>query len=152
MKYEYDYSTVMKFYGWAECLPDDVDFVDYWYNLFLSQTKEKIESSIFRNINAFHWTRWKNDFERYVDGYVRKEGEGFYPELRNWYAHYMQCLVYAYQISSKSIAEHYGRDIFVSTTQMFYKYHCYGIDYFIRSFADKNGLPADATDIVKLGM
>jgi len=59
---------------------------------------------------------------------------------------------YAYQISSKAIAEHYGRDIFVSATQMFYKYHCYGIDYFIRSFADKNGLPADVSDIVKLGM
>ena len=152
LRFEYDYGTVIKFYDWAENLSDDLDFVDYWYNLFLSQTKEKIESGISRNINAFHWTRWKNDFEIYVDKYAPQKGDGFFPDLRNWYAHYMQCLVYALQIPSREIAEFYGKSVFDYATKMFYKYHCYGIDYFIRSFTEKYGLPAGTAEILKIGM
>jgi len=150
LKFEYDYGTVIKFYNWAESLSDDTDFVDYWYNLFLSETKRKIESGISCNINAFHWRRWKNDFEIYVDKYAPKKGDSYFPELRSWYAHYMQCLLYTLQISSKEIADFYGEQIFDDVTKMFYKYHCYGIDYFVGSFIEKYGSPVKI--IEKVGM
>ena len=72
--------------------------------------------------------------------------------MRNWYAHYMQCLVYALQMPSKEIAEFYGKDIFAEATKMFYKYHCYGIDYFIRSFVEKYGSSVGVGETIRIGM
>jgi len=152
MKFEYSLGTMIKFQDWAENLPDDIDFADYWYNLFLSKTKEKIEESPLNNINAFWWNRWKNDFEIYVDGYTPVPGDGANPHVRNWAAQYMQYLVYALQVPSKTIAKFYGKRTFEAILGMYPKYHCYGADYFVNSFADEFGLPPEVENINSIGM
>ena len=152
MKFEYNLGTVLKFQDWAENLPDDVDFIDYWYNIFLSKTKEGIEESMLNNINAFWWNRWRNDFEKYVDGYVPVTGDGINPDIRNWVAQYMQYLVYALQVPSKRIAEFYGKKVFDAVAKMYSKYHCYGVDYFVNSFVSEFGLPPEVTEITSVGM
>jgi hypothetical protein len=152
MKFEYNWATVYKFQDWAQKLPDDVDFTDYWYNLFLSETKEKIEESMLNNINAFWWNRWKNDFEIYVDGYMPKPGDSINPDVRNWAAQYLQYLLYALQVPSKRIAEFYGKKTFGAIAKMYPKYHCYGADYFVNSFAGEFGLPPEVTDIKSVGL
>ncbi|MCL2158995.1 MAG: hypothetical protein FWH48_06285 [Oscillospiraceae bacterium] len=152
MKFEYNLGTVLKFQDWAENLPDDADFVDYWYNLFLSQTKEKIEESMLNNINAFWWNRWRNDFETYVDAYVPISGNGQTPDIRNWFAQYMQYLVYALQLPSKKIAEFYGKGAFEAVAKMYPKHHCYGADYFVNSFIGEFGLPPEVASVTPVGL
>jgi len=148
----FDYNTVWKFADWAENLPETVDFVDYWYNLFLSKTKATIESSPANKINAFFWNRWKNDFEIYVDKYAPITGKSFYPDERNWFAMYMQELVCALQVPSRTIAESYGKECFSSIMAMFPKYHCYGIDYFVGSFVERNGLPQNVEEVIRVNL
>ena len=110
--FNYEFTTVWKLGNWAEALSDDTDFLDYWYNLFLSETKYKIEKNIVNKINAFHWTRWQEDFEEFVDGYIPQNGTGFASDVRGWFAKYMQYLVFAFQIPGKEIASFYSKDIF----------------------------------------
>ncbi|MCL1883465.1 MAG: hypothetical protein FWF81_06925 [Defluviitaleaceae bacterium] len=138
MKYEYEYITVSKLSEWAENLPNDIDFLDYWFNLSLSNVKFLIESDIVNKINAFEWTRWQNDFER---EYQPQPGEGYDRELRFWFADFSQMLVYSLQISSKEIARYYGKDKFAMLAEKWYQYHIFGTDHAINRFAETFGLP-----------
>ena len=147
---EYEFVTVLKFYCWAEQLPNDVDFIDYWYNLFLSKTKAQIESSIADNINAFHWTRWQEDFEEYTDGYQPQPGDGYSADMRQWFGQYMQCLVYGLDTPSRQIAEHYGKEVFLATMEDWFRYHTFGVDQFIQNFAERFGLPPGVSQLVTL--
>ena len=150
MKFEYSDATVFKMSSWAEHLPNDIDFIDYWYNLFLSETKAKIESHPMNNINAFYWNRWRNDFEIYVDEYSPIPGDGFQAEERFFLGWYMQYVVYAMQIPSRQIAEHYGKDVFQKVLNGWFKYHTFGSNLFMVHFVDNFGLPPGVTEIVQL--
>jgi len=141
---EFDFGIVIKFGGWASNLPENTDFIDYWYNLCLSKTKAQIESDPTHKINAFHWTRWKEDFEEFVDKYEVKSGESYTPEEREWFAHYMQYLVYGLQLPGKQIAEHYGKNVFTAIINGWSKYHTFGVDLFIETIADRFGVPENA--------
>jgi len=91
-RFEYDIYIVRKLAAWAEYrLSDDIDFIDYWYSLFLSETKIEIDEPELGNRASFGVFRWKNDFEIYYDKYKPKAGEGFYGEERCYFATYMQC-------------------------------------------------------------
>lgn len=149
---EFHFNTVLKFQSWAERLPDDVDFIDYWYNLFLSKTKERIESSLADNINAFYWTRWREDFEEFTDGYKPLQGEGYSPDMRQWFGQYMQFLVYGLDTPSRKTADHYGIEVFRDTMENWFRFHTFGVDQFIQSFTETYGLPPDVTQLVDLHM
>ena len=149
---EYNYMTVRKFSHWAGRLPETIDFIDYWYHFFLSKTKEKIESDPMHHINAFHWTRWQEDFEDFVDRYTPRPGEAYSEEERSWFAAYMQYLVYAMQLLSRNIAEHYGKDVFTNVMGNWFQYHCFGVDQFITRFVEKYGLPTEVTEVKELRM
>ena len=136
--YEYEYVTVSKLSDWAESLPDDIDFLDYWYHLSTSDIKHSIEVSILNKINAFEWTRWQEDFE---EVYSPKPGEGYDKELRFWFADFSQMLVYAFQVSSKDIAIYYGKDGFSKTLDKWYQYHTFGTDHAISRFIETFGIP-----------
>ena len=136
--------------AWAEHLSADIDFIDYWYNLFLSETKAKIESHPMNNINAFYWNRWKNDFEIYVDKYAPVPGIGYNGEVRFFLGWYMQYVVYALQIPSRQIAEHYGKEVFQQVLDGWFKYHTFGSNLFMEHFADKFGLPDGVTEVIRL--
>jgi len=142
---EFDFAIVLKFGSWASELPDDVDFIDYWFNLFLSQTKALIDSNPMHKINAFHWTRWQEDFEQFVDGYKPTHGASFSADQREWFACYMQYVVYGLQLTAKQIAEHYGKDVFLDVMRGFSRYHTFGVDLFVETFAGKFGLPSGRT-------
>ena len=145
---EYDFTTVRKLGAWAKSLSDEVDFIDYWYNLFLSETKYKIEESIMNNINSFHWTRWQEDFEEFVDKYKPITGtENFYANEREWFAVYMQYLIYAFQIPGKNIALFYGKDVFKDIISDWHKYHTFGADQFVENITEKYGLSPEVTSV-----
>ena len=152
LRFEYDLIITLKLGQWAEELPDNIDFTDYWFNLFLSETKIYLDEPDTGTLASFWINRWKNDFEKYVDGYVPIPGDGINPDIRNWVAQYMQYLVYSLQIPSKRIAEFYGKKIFDAVAKMYPKYHCYGVDYFVNSFASEFGLPPEVTSITSVGM
>lgn len=157
MSLEFDFGAVLKFGSWAGSLPETIDFTDYWYNLFLSETKAMIESSPMNKINAFHWTRWQEDFER---EYIPVAGDSdtsatedyeVISRSREWFACYMQYLVYALQMPSKVIARFYGKEVFISVMSGWRRYHTFGVDHFVAVFADKYGLPAGC-HIMELNM
>jgi hypothetical protein len=100
LRFECDPIIVLKLGDWAEELPNDIDFLDYWFNLFLSETKTYLDEPDKGNLASFWVNRWKNDFETYVDKYTRIPGEGFGAEMQQWFARYMQYLVYALQTPS----------------------------------------------------
>ena len=152
MKYEFDFGTVLKLGDWAANLADDIDFIDYWFNLSISQTKHEIESDIMNNINAFHWTRWKEDFEEFIDGYRPIGGEGFSSVEREWFAMYTQYLVYAFQSSSSYIAKHYGIDTFREIMADWFRFHTFGVDQFVENIVATHGLPIDVDTVHRLGM
>ena len=153
MRFDYDFTLVRKLGAWARELPDNIDFVDYWFNLSFSKTKFKIEEHPANKINAFHWTRWQEDFEEFVDYYQPIEGgELFYAQEREWFAMYMQYLVCAYQVSSNTIAEFYGKGIYRDILLKWNKYHTFGADQFVENVAEKYGLPSRVTNVVRLGM
>ena len=152
MKFEFEFGTVLKLGDWAAGLADDIDFIDYWYNLSLSRTKHAIESNIMNKINAFHWTRWKEDFEEFNDGYQKLEGEGFSGVEREWFAMYTQYLVYAFQVSSSTLAKYYGKDTYVAIIADWFKYHTFGVDQFAENIATKHGLPPEASTVTRLCM
>ncbi|MCL2124384.1 MAG: hypothetical protein FWH33_00155 [Oscillospiraceae bacterium] len=150
MKFEYSDITVSKMGAWAESLADDIDFIDYWFNLFMSKTKARIESDPMDNINAFYWNRWKNDFEIYVDKYTPIPGNGYHVEERFFLGWYMQYVVYALRVPSKLIAEFYGKEVFRQVLDGWFKYHTFGSNLFMVHFVDKFGLPPDVVEVHKL--
>ena len=152
MKFNFEFVTVLKLGDWAANLDDDIDFIDYWYNLSLSRTKHDIESDIMNSINAFHWNRWKEDFEAFVDGYRVVVGEGYSASQREWFAMYTQYLVYAFQVSSGFIAKHYGKDIYCGIMADWFKYHTFGIDQFVENIVIRHGLPSGVPSVQRLGM
>ena len=151
MKYEFDFGAVIKLGDWAANLDDDTDFIDYWYSLSLSDTKRGIESNPMNKINAFHWTRWKEDFEEFVDGYSIIPGDGYSSREREWFAMYTQYLVYAFQVSSSFLAGHYGKETYRDIIADWYRYHTFGVDQFAENIASKHGLPPGA-EVIRLGM
>jgi len=150
MKFEFSEITVSKMASWAEHLPEDIDFIDYWYNLFLSKTKARIESDPMDNINAFYWNRWKNDFEIYVDKYDPIPGNGRHAEERFFFGWYMQYVVYALRTPSCRIAEYYGKDVFQKVLDGWFKYHTFGSNLFMVHFSDNFGLPPEVTEVFRL--
>ena len=152
MKLEYDFTTVRKLSAWARDLSDNIDFIDYWYNLYLSHTKHQIEESIMNKINAFHWTRWQEDFEEYVDHYKPITGDGYFAQEREWFAMYMQYLVYAFQMPSRGLASYYGKDVFHGIMSKWFKYHTFGVDLFVEHIVTDFGKPPATPYIVRLHM
>jgi len=134
----------MKFSAWAEELPDDIDFIDYWYNLFLSTTKEQIEADPTSNVNAFYWPFWRNNFELHIDSYNPIDGEGFFAVERAWFARYMQYLVYSLKLTSREIAGFYSKDVFRDVMHSWFSYHTLGVDQSINTFVERFGKPAEA--------
>ena len=131
--------TMIKFSNWAANLSDDIDFMDYWYNLFKSNTKARIESSWMDNINAFWWTRWCEDFEVFVDKYQPLGGAGYERSTRDWYARYMQYLIYSLQMTSKEFATVYDKDVFLGIMENWFKYHTISIDQAVARFVEEFG-------------
>lgn len=148
MKYERESITVRKLSRWAESLPNDIDFIDYWYSLFKSETLFKITDNQMNNINAFGETRWQEDFETFVDKYSPKPGNGYDSELRYWYAWYMIQLMYAFQISPAEIADNYGRGMFDDFPNRWYQYHTFGCKLFLEKFVEHYGWPKGITKFV----
>lgn len=134
--------TERKMRRFAESLPDDVDFADYWYNFAVSKTKEEIDGSIINNINAFHWTRWKEDFEVYVDGYTPIKGNGLHDHWRGWFAAYTQPFIDVFDLPAREIFTFYGKEKFTKMLDMYPRAHCYGVDCFIDDVIDEFGAPA----------
>lgn len=151
-KLNFEFGTVLKLGDWAANLSENIDFIDYWYNLSLSRTKHEIESDILNKINAFHWTRWKEDFEEYTDGYHTVLGEGYSAPQREWFAMYSQYLVYAFQVPSRLLAEHYGMDTFREIMGNWFKYHTFGVDQFVENIVMEHGLPPGVTSVQRLEM
>ena len=152
MKYEYELATVLKLGDWAANLPDDIDFIDYWYNLAMSGTKAEIESDFMNSINAFHWTVWQDRFEELTDSYRKVNGEGFAASEREWFANYTQYLVYAFQVPSSYIAKHYGRQFYIDIMNGWTKYHTLGVDQFVDNIVAKYGMLPNVTEVVPLHM
>ena len=152
MKLEYEFGTVLKLAHWAEELDDSIDFIDYWYNLALSKTKWLIESDMANRINAFHWTRWKEDFEQFEEKYDPKYGNGYSGAERSYFAMYSQYLVYSLQLYSKELAEYYGKSGFQKLMDCYNQYHCIGSNLFADKFAEKFGLPAGVEKIVYINL
>ena len=152
MKYEYSFTIVSKLSSWAESLLDDIDFIDYWYNLALSKTKADSDSDIMHKINSFSWTIWQENFETYVDGYIPMPGEGYDADSRSFFGRYMQYLVYAFQLPSKVIAEFYGKDVYRAIMLCMPKYHTMGSDSFVENIIEKYGAPPEVVQIVSVGV
>ena len=152
MKFDFEFVTVLKLGDWAASFEDNIDFIDYWYKLSLSRTKYEIESDIMNKINAFHWTRWQEDFEVFVDGYNVVVGEGYSASQREWFAMYSQYLVYAFQASSAFLAEYYGKDTYRDIMADWFKYHTFGIDQFVENIVIKYGLPPGVASVQRIGM
>jgi hypothetical protein len=152
MKNEYCFTIVSKLSSWAENLPDDIDFIDYWYNLSLSSTKADIDSDMMNKINAFSWTIWQENFEEYVDRYIPIKGEGFDIDNRSFFGRYMQYLVYAFGLPSKTIAEHFGVEGYRNIMLEMPKYHTMGSDSFVECIIDKYGLPPNVSEVRTIGV
>ena len=149
MRFEYELVIILKMMDWAGCLSDDIDFIDYWYHLCLTSMKLEIEQRFVNRINAFYWRRWKTDFEQ---SYVPKNGKCYSEEMRRWYAFFLQNLVYALQVSSGDIVCFYGKDVFTSLMDMWFKYHTFGEDKAISAFAEKFGLPPEVNVVYKISI
>lgn len=136
--FEYDFIVVSKLACWASRLPDNYDFLDYWYNLFLSPIKYGIDDEDYDNTTSFWLTRWRIDFEK---TYTPITGESFCEEEREWFAMYSQYLVYELQTPSRVIAEYYGKDMFAWLMDRYPKYHCIGTNLYMQYFVEEWGCP-----------
>jgi len=142
LRFEYDYLITMKLSQWAEYrIQDDTDFIDYWYNLFLSESKKAIDEPETGNLASFGVARWKNEFEIYVDKYTPIHGMGFFGEERCYLATYAQYLVYELQTPSKVIAELYGKPMLGWMMEHYNRFHTFGSNLFMQYFTDEWGLP-----------
>ena len=140
MRYKCIYQTVEKLGLWAEELEDDIDFADYWHNLMLSKTKSKIDN-FDDQINAFWVSRWKEDFEEFEDKYTPKEGEGYLDYEKEMVAIATQYLVYAYQISSRELAEFYGINLVTHIIENTGRYEFYEAEDVVRDIVKNLGVP-----------
>ena len=141
LRFKYDALITLKLGRWAEVLSNRIDFIDYWYNLFLSESKIYIDEPDKGNLASFWINRWKNDFEIYVDQYKPKEGEGYCETERHYFAMYSQYLVYEFQTPSKNIAQLYGKPMFEWIMKHYNRFHCFGSNLFIEYFVNEWGLP-----------
>ena len=149
---EYSFTIISKLSSWAESLPDNVDFIDYWYHLALSQTKADIDSDIMHRINSFSWTIWQENFEHYVDGYVPKAGEGYDPDSRSFFARYMHYLVIAFGVPSRTLAELYGKEVFREIMLGMPSYHTMSSDSFVENIVERYGVPPRVSEITSIGV
>ena len=138
MRFEYDYMITAKLAEWARRIPDDCDFLDYWFNLFLSDVKCGIDDKEVDNSASFWLTRWREDFE---ENYTPIIGEGFFDYERAWFAMYIQYLVYELQTPSKALAEHYGFGAFKWLMERYDQFHTIGTNLFVEYFVEEWGLP-----------
>jgi hypothetical protein len=141
LRFEHDIYIVRKLSSWAENhIDEETDFIDYWYNLFQSQTKTLIDEPDKGNVASFGVARWKNDFETYADKYIPQKGQSFSPEERSYFAAYSQYLVYELQIPSKKITELYGKPMFEWLMTHYNRFHTFGLKLFIQYFAEEWGV------------
>jgi hypothetical protein len=150
MRFEYDYIVTAKLAEWARRIPDDCDFLDYWFNFFKSDVKCGIDDKEVDNSTSFWLTRWREDFEEI---YTPIYGNGFFDYERAWFAMYAQYLVYEFQTPSKVLAEHYGFDMFMWLMERYAEFHTIGTNLFIDYFIEEWGLPQNVkrpTRIVNL--
>ena len=149
MKYEFDIIVHGKIANYAENLSNEDDFIDYWYNFMKSPVLREIESNMFARINAFHWTRWKEDFER---TYTPVKGNGYSGKEKWWYSAFLHYFQYAIQSSSACIAGFYGKGVLQSLMDEWYQYHTFGVDCAIEKFIEKYNKPGWVENIIKLQM
>ncbi|MDR2569093.1 MAG: hypothetical protein LBD23_02185 [Oscillospiraceae bacterium] len=152
MKFEYNFTIVSKLSRWAENLPDNIDFIDYWYNLALSKTKADSDSNVMHKINSFNYTIWQENYEEFIDGYTPIIGEGYDLDSRAFFGRYIQYLMYAFQLSGKEIAEYYGKEIYRKIMLGMPKYHTMGSDAFVEDIVKKYGIPPGVTKIETIGV
>ena len=149
MKYEFDIIVHNKLAHYAESLSEEIDFIDYWINFCKSSVFREIESNWFARINAFHWTRWREDFELI---YEPIKGNGYSEKERWWYASFMHYLQYAMQSPSASIVDYYGKEVLFSLMDEWYQYHTFGVDCAIEKFIEKHNKPIWVKNILRLQM
>ena len=142
-----DISVIKKYICWVEELADNIDFIDYWYNFYLSDTKRKLdEGKNEDNILSFWCNRWREDFEEYVDQYSPIEGEG-YSAGRMFFVYYTDYLITGLHTTSKQIAEHYGKEAFQWIMENEPVLHTIGSNLFLEYFVEQFGLPPNATTV-----
>jgi len=147
MRFEYDYMVIAKLAEWARRIPDDRDFLDYWYNLFLSDVKCGIDDKEVDNSTSFWLTRWREDFE---ESYTPIKGEGFFDYERAWFATYAQYLVCEFQTPSKTLAGHYGLVMFKWLMGRYAEFHTIGTNLFIDYFMDEWGMPPNVAQPARI--
>ena len=138
LKIEPNFTAALKFKNWAENLPESTDFIDYWFNLFKSPVKEKIDLHPWSNINCFWWVRWQDILE---EMYTPVKGESFCVADRGWFAMYMQYLIIALQLPPAEIAGFYGKDVFSQIIKSCNKYHTMSVYLFVEHVRMRHGLP-----------
>ena len=131
----------------TETLGENFDFIDYWYNFFLSDLKDEIDRHIMRGINALWCNIWQEDFEA---GYAVKAGDPLTAARRYWFASYMEGLVFAFRCSPNIIARFYGLDVFAEIAKGYPMYHCMGYDAFVQEIAELYGKPASVNAVERL--
>ncbi|MCL1863975.1 MAG: hypothetical protein FWF78_10460 [Defluviitaleaceae bacterium] len=142
MHFEYDYFVTAKLSEWARRLPDDCDFLDYWFNFFMSDIKRGIDDKGLDNSTSFWLTRWRYDFEK---EYSPIHGEGYFDYERAWFAMYTQYLVYELQTPSRLLANHYEIKVFKWLLERYQQYHTIGVNLFIDYFTEEWGFPPNVT-------
>jgi len=147
MRFEYDYMVTVKLAEWARRIPDDCDFLDYWFNFIMSDVKCGIDDKNVDNSTSFWLTRWREDFE---ENYTPINGEGFFDYERAWFAMYAQYLVCEFQTPSKVIAEHYGLDMFKWLMDNYEKFHTIGTNLFVDYFVEEWGFPPNVTQPMRI--
>jgi len=147
MRFEYDYIITAKLAEWARRLPDDCHFVDYWYNLFLSDVKRGIDDKEVDNSASFWLTRWREDFEL---EYSPRRGQTTYDYQRAWFAMYTQYLVYELQTPSRVLATHYGVACFAWLMERYDTFHTIGTNLFTEYFVEEWGWPPGITQAARV--
>ena len=140
--YKWQTITVDKMGQMAEELADihgdNFDFVDYWYNWFLSPIKDEIDKDLMLGINALWISTWRKRFER---TYTVIIGDALHAEERYWFGSYMEGLVFAFRCSPKVIGEYYGISTFRELAFGYPMYHCMGYDAFVKRVVKYYGKP-----------
>ena len=138
---------------WAENLPADIDYVDYLYNLFLSQTKENIDNNYDCKL-SFGWNVWEEDFEGFVDDY--KHVSGNTPiGIRRYLVYYTDYIFRGSHLSSREIAEHYGKEVFQWIADNYDLFHTVGGNEFLEHLVYEFGFPPNVKEfdnVHKTGM
>ena len=138
--YKSNQTLLIKYSMWLNGLPKNTDILDYWYNLFLSETKACIDEDI-DNMQAFWYNRWIEDFLEYRDSYKPIVTEEPNKVDGTYLAYYTDYLVSALNIPSREIVSHYGKESFQWIADEYYKLHTFGENLFIELFIEEFGLP-----------